>query len=174
MTPEQTFRHLLGLGKRWRVLEARFEAESSTFLQKVEGTPELWPEESAREGTPVTYHDHAEPMQWRHLNFFNKECVIVCALPRRRRGDDSKVYRVNPPWEGRSKHFTQGFEAFALTLMREMPVKRAGQILGESDTRMWRMLFAGSVATKMAEVGKREDIMAVTPRHPATGATGLG
>ena len=59
-----------------------------------------------------------------------------------RRGDDSKVYRVTPPWEGRSKHFTQEFEAFALTLMREMPVKRAGQILGESDTRMWRMLFA--------------------------------
>jgi transposase len=52
------------------------------------------------------------------------------------------VYRVTPPWEGRSKHFTQEFEAFALTLMREMPVKRAGQILGESDSRMWRMLFA--------------------------------
>ena len=52
------------------------------------------------------------------------------------------MYRVTPPWEGRSKHFTQEFEAFALTLMREMPVKRAGQILGESDTRMWRMLFA--------------------------------
>ncbi len=29
-----------------------------------------------------------------------------------------------------------------MTLIREMPVKRAGQILGESDTRMWRMLFA--------------------------------
>ena len=26
--------------------------------------------------------------------------------------------------------------------MQEMPVKRAGQIRGESDTRMWRMLFA--------------------------------
>ena len=25
--------------------------------------------------------------------------------------------------------------------MRELPVKRAGQILGESDTLMWRMLF---------------------------------
>ena len=34
------------------------------------------------------------------------------------------MYRVTPPWEGRSKHFTQEFEAFALTLMREMPVKR--------------------------------------------------
>ena len=142
MTPEQTFGQLLGLGKSWKVVESRFEAESSTFFLEVEETPELWPEESARAGTPVTCHDHVEPMQWRHLNVFNKECVIVCALPRGRRGDDSKVYRVTPPWEGRSKHFTQEFEAFALTLMREMPVKRAGQILGESDTRMWRMLFA--------------------------------
>ena len=66
----------------------------------------------------------------------------MCALPRGRRGDDGKVYRVTPPWEGRSKHLTQEFEAFAVTLMREMPVKRAAQILGESDTRMWRMLFA--------------------------------
>ena len=142
MTPEQTFGQLLGLGKSWNVVESRFEAESSTFFLKVEETPELWPEESARAGTPVVCHDHVEPMQWRHLNVFNKECVIVCALPRGRRGDDNKVYRVTPPWEGRSKHFTQEFEAFALTLMREMPVKRAGQILGESDTRMWRMLFA--------------------------------
>ena len=91
----------------------------------------------------MTCYDHVEPMQWRHLNVFNKECVIVCALPRGRRANDGTVYRVPPPWEGHSKHFTQEFEAFAVTLMREMPVKRAGQILvGESDTRIWRMLFA--------------------------------
>jgi transposase len=30
----------------------------------------------------------------------------------------------------------------ALTLMREMPVKRAGGIFGESDSWIWRMLFA--------------------------------
>ena len=92
MTPEQTFGQLLGLGKSWKVVESRFEPESSTFFLKVEETPELWPEESARAGTPVVCHDHVEPMQWRHLNVFNKECVIVCALPRGRRGDDSKVY----------------------------------------------------------------------------------
>jgi len=142
MTPEQTFGQLLGLGSAWRVVEARLDVNSSTFVLRVEETPELWPLESARAGTPVTCHDHVQPMQWRHLNVFNKECVIVCALPRGRRGDDGKVYRVTPPWEGRSKHFTQEFEAFALTLMREMPVKRAGQILGESDSRMWRILFA--------------------------------
>jgi transposase len=52
------------------------------------------------------------------------------------------VYLVTPPWEGRSKHFTQEFEPFAVTLMREIPVKRAGQILGETDARMWWMRFA--------------------------------
>jgi transposase len=139
MTPEETFGQLLGLGKPRSAVEARLEASSSTFLLKVEETPDLWPEESARAGTPVVCHDHVEPMQWRHLNVVNKECVIVGGLPRGRRSDDGKVYSVTPPWEGRSKHFTQEFEA--VTLIREMPVKRAGQILGESDTRMWRMLF---------------------------------
>jgi hypothetical protein len=40
---------------------------------------------------------HVEPMQWRHLNVFNKECVIVCALTRGRRSNDGKVYRFTPP-----------------------------------------------------------------------------
>ena len=37
---------------------------------------------------------------------------------------------------------TQEFEAFALLLMREMPVKKAGEILGETDQKLWRALFA--------------------------------
>ncbi len=40
--------------------------------------------------------------------------------------------------------------------MREMPVKRAGEILGETDQRLWRMLFlhveAGYRALELAEV----------------------
>lgn len=41
-------------------------------------------------------------MQWRHLNVFINECLIVCALPRGRRSDDGKLYRVTPLWEGPS------------------------------------------------------------------------
>jgi hypothetical protein len=81
MTPEGTFGQLMGLCKAWLVLEARLGASFSAFRFKVEETPYSWPEESARAGTPVTCHDHVEQMQWRHLNVFNKECVIVCALP---------------------------------------------------------------------------------------------
>ncbi len=54
----------------------------------------------------------------------------------------AKVYHVIPPWELCSKHSTQDFEAASVTLMRAIRVIRGGQILGENDSRMWRMLFA--------------------------------
>lgn len=149
MTPEQTFEQLLGLGEEWRVINTHYEAEKNTFVIAVEETPKLWESESRRNRFKTTCYDHVEPMMWRHLNVFNKECVIVCALPRGRYVDDEqskyppqKIYRVQPPWEGLSKHFSREFEAFALMLMKEMPVKKAGEILGETDQRLWRMLTA--------------------------------
>jgi transposase len=40
-----------------------------------------------------------------------------------------------------STHFTKELEAFALLLMREMPVSKVAEMVGETDTRLWRMLF---------------------------------
>lgn len=141
-TPEELFNQLLGLGESWRVIRTDYETDQNTFVICVEETPKLWDEESAQCGQRVTCYDHVEPMSWRHLNVFNKECVIVTALPRGQREKDGAIYRVTPPWEGRGKHFTKEFEAFALTLIREMPVKKAGEILGETDQRLWRMVHA--------------------------------
>jgi len=39
-TQVETFGKLLGLGQVWRVVEARFESSSSTFVLKVEGMRE--------------------------------------------------------------------------------------------------------------------------------------
>ena len=140
---------MLGLDEGWRVVSARYEEPENRFVIEVEETAKLWEIESKRIGFAARCYDHVPAMEWRHLNVFNKESAIICALPRGRYVDEheslhgtEKVYRVTPPWEGRSKHFTQEFEAFALTLMREMPVKKAGEILGETDKRLWRMLFA--------------------------------
>jgi transposase len=67
---------------------------------------------------------------------------MVCVLPRGECQSGRKIYSVRAPGEGRSRGLTQEFEAFALTLMREKPVKKAGEILGETDQKLWRALFA--------------------------------
>lgn len=103
----------------------------------VRETERLWPSlkcpEATCEGTSVICHDHAEPRTWRHLDAFGKRTEILCSLPRARCKGCDKVWTVPAPWEGKGKHFTKEFEAFSLTLMQEMPVKRAGEILGEGD-----------------------------------------
>ena len=136
------FQELLGLGLNWEVIESRFERESGTVFLEIRETTRLW--ESARcpkEGGLVFCYDHTEMLTWRHLNVFQHQCEITCRLPRGKCRQCGHVFRVRPPWEGLSTHFTKEFEAFALLLMREMPVSKVGEIVGETDTRLWRMLF---------------------------------
>ena len=142
MTPEKLFHELLGLGLNWEVIESRFERESGTVFLEIRETPKLW--ELVRcpeEGGLVFCYDHTEVLTWRHLNVFQHRCEITCRLPRGKCRQCGHVFRVRPPWEGLSTHFTKEFEAFALLLMREMPMSKVGEAVGETDTRLWRMLF---------------------------------
>jgi transposase len=142
MTPEKLFHELLGLGLNWEVVESRFDRESGTVFLEIRETPKLW--EATRcphEGGVVFCYDHTEVLSWRHLNIFQHRCEITCRLPRGQCRQCGHVFRVRPPWEGLSTHFTKEFEAFALLLMREMPMSKAAEIIGETDTRLWRMLF---------------------------------
>ena len=142
MTPERLFHELLGLGLNWEVAESRFERESGTVFLEIRETPRLWDSlRCPKEGGRVTCYDHTEVLTWRHLDVFQHRCEITCRLPRGKCGQCGHVFRVRPPWEGLSTHFTKEFEAFALVLMREMPMSKVGAIVGESDTRLWRMLF---------------------------------
>ncbi len=68
-------------------------------------------------------------------------CEITWRLPRGKCRQCGHVFRVRPPWEGLSTHFTKEFEAFALLRMREMPMSKVGELVGETDTRLGRMLF---------------------------------
>src|SRR5207248_11665906 len=110
MTPEETFEKLLGLGASWKVISTDYELERNTFVICVAETEALWAEESAKDGQAVTCYDHVEPMQWRHLNVFNKECVIVSALPRGRRSRGASIYRGTAPREAGTEALTKGSE----------------------------------------------------------------
>ena len=142
MTPEKLFHELLGLGLNWEVVESRFERESGTVFLEIRETARLW--ESVRcpkDASVVFCYDHTEVLTWRHLNVFQHRCEITCRLPRGKCRQCGHVFRVRPPWEGLSTHFTKEFEAFALLLMREMPMSKVAEVVGETDTRLWRMLF---------------------------------
>ena len=142
--PEKMFQEILALGEGWRVARMDYLEKEQQVLIRVEETPALWPQESCPHcGQQVVRgYDHAPERRWRHLNVCQLQSEIVCALPRGECQSCRKIYTVRAPWEGRSRGLTQEFEAFALTLMREMPVKKAGEILGETDQKLWRALFA--------------------------------
>jgi transposase len=144
MIPEKMFQQILGLGEAWRVSGVDYVEKERKVLIRVGETSALWKSEVCPycNGTPVSGYDHAPERRWRHLNICQLESEIICRLPRGRCKKCDKVYTVSAPWEGRSRGLTQEFEAFALTLMREMPVKKAGEILGETDQKLWRALFA--------------------------------
>lgn len=142
MTPESLFHELLGLGLNWEVTESRFEAETGTVFLDIRERPSFW--ESARcpqDGGLVFCYDHTQVLNWRHLNVFQHRCEISCRLPRGKCRQCGHVFRVRPPWEGLSIHFTKEFEAFALLLMREMPMAKVAEVTQESDMRLWRLLF---------------------------------
>lgn len=144
MIPEKMFHSVLALGEGWRIKSVDYVEKESKVLIRVEETPALW----STEGCPhcqtktVGGYDHAPERRWRHLNVCQLQSEIVCALPRGQCKQCQKIYTVQAPWEGRSRGLTQEFEAFALTLMREMPGNKAGEILGETDQKLWRALFA--------------------------------
>jgi transposase len=50
------------------------------------------------------------------------------------------VHLVNVPWARPCSGFTLLFEALAMTLVTAMPVAAAARIVGEHDTRLWRVV----------------------------------
>ena len=142
MTPEKLFHELLGLGMKWEVMESRFERESGTVFLTIRETECVWETVRCPQDTGLVFcYDHTGELTWRHLNVFQHRCEITCRLPRGKCRQCGHVFRVRPPWEGLSTHFTKEFEAFALVLMRAMPMSQVAEVVGETDTRLWRMLF---------------------------------
>ena len=144
MTPENVFQQILWLGDDWQVTHTSYQENERRLAIRVVDKPNLWWEEMCPhcERPTVRGFDHAPERRWRHLNVCQIQSEIVCALPRGECVECNRVYTVRPPWEGRSRGLTKEFEALVLALMREMPAKRVGEILGETDQKLWRATFA--------------------------------
>jgi transposase len=72
---------------------------------------------------------------YRHLNFFQHECVLEVRTPRVKLPDGT-VHLVKPPFAGRLSGFTLLFEALVLMLAPQMPFAAVARIVGISAYRV--------------------------------------
>jgi transposase len=106
-------------------------------------------------GQPSKVHDTAEKT-WRHLDFFQHAAYLTARVPRCK-CDEHGVKQVPVPWAREGSGFTLLFEALVMTLVQAMPVAAVARIVGEHDTRIWRVLH------HYVEEGRsRKDMSAVT------------
>ena len=90
----------------------------------------------ARElGDPIP----AEP-PWRHLDFFQHQAFLHARVARID-CPNCGVRLVDVSWARPGSGFTLLFEAFAMTLVTAMPVAAAARLVGEHDTRLWRVVL---------------------------------
>ena len=138
MNTEELFEVALSLSPPWYVHKIIFDPTRQVL------DIELNFESGARFPCPVCgsegckVHDSSE-RTWRHLNFFQYECYLHARVPRVRCGRCG-VKTLNVPWARAGTGFTLLFEAFILQLAKEMPVNAVARLIGEHDTRIWRVI----------------------------------
>lgn len=89
-------------------------------------------------GQPAKVHD-TEEKTWRHLDFFQHAAYLTARVPRCKCDVDG-VKQVQVPWARPGSSFTLLFEVQIMTLVQAMPVASVAKLVGEHDTKLWRLL----------------------------------
>ena len=137
------FERSMGLGPEWRVEDVWFEEgaggspdELHVRVGRVPGMAVECPACGVRRGV----YDTRE-RTWRHLDIWQYETVVHCAVPRVDFSEDG-VLTARMPWEVRpNSHFTALFEAQVLVMA--LSGMTATQVAGQlrlSDSRVWAIL----------------------------------
>ena len=139
MRDNDLFQLALGITSPWFVASSAFDAVKKRLDIRVDfkaGSRFACPDCSL-EGCPV--HDTAEKT-WRHLDFFQHQAFLTARVPRVT-CTKCGVKQVGVPWARKGSGFSLLFEALAMTLVTHMPVAAAARLVGEHDTRLWRIVF---------------------------------
>jgi transposase len=138
MRDTDLFQLALGLWSPWTVTRSAFAVEDSRldlYVDFARGS-RFACAECGREGCAV--HDTRDET-WRHLDFFQHRTLLHARVPRVI-CPECGVHKVATPWARAGSGFTLLFEAFMLTLAKAMPIANAARLLGEHDTRLWRIV----------------------------------
>ncbi|MBN6743158.1 ISL3 family transposase, partial [Acidithiobacillus sp. MC6.1] len=137
MVPNELFSHAIGVVPPWSVDQVTFSAEEKRLdlhINFIKGGRFACPVC----GQECPAHDTREHT-WRHMNFFQHEAYLHARVPRVKCPEHG-VHQVAVPWAREGSNFTLLFEALIMTLVREMPVLTVARLIGETDTRLWRVI----------------------------------
>jgi transposase len=138
MEAKDLFTLALQLTSEWKVTHCELDQQAHRLTLKLDFTPgSKFPAPGAAHQLLCPVHDTVEK-RWRHLDFFQYQTELVARVPRVKT-PEGKVVQVEVPWARPGSGFTLMFEAWAMLLCSAMPVREAGELLGESDTRLWRL-----------------------------------
>ena len=131
------FTQALGLEDPWKLDEVKFDPEQGQLDINISyNARRQFPCPSCQSESSV--FDTME-RTWRHLNFFQFKAYIHCRVPRI--GCPScGIKQVDVPWSRPHSGFTMLFEAFVIELAAHMPVAAIARLVGENDTRLWRVI----------------------------------
>ena len=135
---EALFTSALGLVPPWEVDKVELDTARRRIDFEVRCTAKTLacPSCSAA-AQPV--HDRLR-RSWRHLDFFQFEAWLHADVPRIACGDCGKTSQVGVPWAREGSGFTALFEALALALCRDLPVRQAAALLRCTDKQLWRRI----------------------------------
>ena len=139
MKPEKLFEEALGLRSPWRVEEVQFSPEQRRLDITIDfprGSSFRCPECDA----PNAKAYDTQEEEWRHHNFFQYATYLHARVPRVRCPQGCGIKTVKVPWSRPGSGFTLLFEALIMALAREMPVAAVAKLVGEHDTRLWRVI----------------------------------
>jgi len=74
------------------------------------------------------------------MDFFQHQAYLHARVPRVECSKGCCVKQVEIPWARSGSGFTLLFEVLILTYCKEMPINKVGQLMGEHDTRLWRVI----------------------------------
>lgn len=149
MRDTHLFQLALGIDSPWFVSASDFDAEGKRLDIEIDfksGARLPCPDCKAAD-CPV--HDTTKKT-WRHLDFFQHQAFLHARTPRIT-CSKCGVRQVEVPWARPGSGFTLLFEALAMMLVIHMPVAAAARMLGEHDTKLWRVVHH-YVETALAEL----------------------
>jgi transposase len=135
---EALFTSALGLQPPWAVEDVKLDVTSKRIDFEVACHGALLSCPACGAGSQRV-HDRLR-RSWRHLDLFQYEAWLHAEVPRVACGACGKTTQLGVPWARPGSGFTAAFEALALALCRELPVRQAAALLRCTDKQLWRRI----------------------------------